>query len=226
MLRPESWPSLPIRLEGVLQDRVETRALLPFSSSMLAQRLPLEGYYAHLCAWQALWVEVEALVTEEPPAGWTEDMAFVGLLQADCSYLAPLCGEPDAFVMNAATGVSRQLRSAWQAERVALVSALYAFMRILSEAERLDACAQRAYGLTLTGRSFWRYQALGGPARLADLAERLDSVPPESRAADRIVAAARAGTDRPGIRVCPHFYNSPAEVDRDRKSTRLNSSHT
>jgi selenocysteine lyase/cysteine desulfurase len=33
-------------------------------------------------------------------------------------------------------------------------------------------------------------------------------------AGDRIVAAARAGTDRPGIRVCPHFYNSPAEVDR------------
>ena len=31
---------------------------------------------------------------------------------------------------------------------------------------------------------------------------------------DRIVVATRGGTDRPGIRFSPHFYNSPAEIDR------------
>ena len=31
---------------------------------------------------------------------------------------------------------------------------------------------------------------------------------------DRIAVATRGGQDRPGIRVSPHFYNSPAEIDR------------
>jgi isopenicillin-N epimerase len=31
---------------------------------------------------------------------------------------------------------------------------------------------------------------------------------------DRIAVTTRGGTDRPGIRVSPHFYNSPEEVDR------------
>jgi len=31
---------------------------------------------------------------------------------------------------------------------------------------------------------------------------------------DRIAVATRGGKDRPGIRVSPHLYNSPAEVDR------------
>jgi len=31
---------------------------------------------------------------------------------------------------------------------------------------------------------------------------------------DRIVAASRAGKDRPGLRVCPHLYNSPEEIER------------
>jgi selenocysteine lyase/cysteine desulfurase len=33
-------------------------------------------------------------------------------------------------------------------------------------------------------------------------------------AGDGIVGAARTGTDRPGIRLCPHFYNSHADVER------------
>jgi selenocysteine lyase/cysteine desulfurase len=31
---------------------------------------------------------------------------------------------------------------------------------------------------------------------------------------DRVAITTRGGKDRPGIRVSPHFYNSPAEVDR------------
>lgn len=31
---------------------------------------------------------------------------------------------------------------------------------------------------------------------------------------DRVAVATRGGQDRPGIRVSPHLYNSPAEVDR------------
>ena len=31
---------------------------------------------------------------------------------------------------------------------------------------------------------------------------------------DRIAITTRGGQDRPGLRVSPHFYNSPAEVDR------------
>lgn len=31
---------------------------------------------------------------------------------------------------------------------------------------------------------------------------------------DKVGVTTRGGTDRPGIRVSPHFYNSPAEVDR------------
>lgn len=31
---------------------------------------------------------------------------------------------------------------------------------------------------------------------------------------DRIAIATRGGTDRPGLRVSPHFYNTPQEVDR------------
>ena len=31
---------------------------------------------------------------------------------------------------------------------------------------------------------------------------------------DRIGITTRGGKDRPGIRVSPHFYNSPAEVDK------------
>ena len=31
---------------------------------------------------------------------------------------------------------------------------------------------------------------------------------------DRIGITTRGGKDRPGIRVSPHFYNTPGEVDR------------
>jgi isopenicillin-N epimerase len=31
---------------------------------------------------------------------------------------------------------------------------------------------------------------------------------------DRVAVTTRGGQDRPGLRVSPHFYNSPAEVDR------------
>jgi selenocysteine lyase/cysteine desulfurase len=31
---------------------------------------------------------------------------------------------------------------------------------------------------------------------------------------DKVAITTRGGRDRPGIRVSPHFYNSPAEVDR------------
>ena len=31
---------------------------------------------------------------------------------------------------------------------------------------------------------------------------------------DRIGVTTRGGQDRPGLRVSPHFYNTPAEVDR------------
>jgi selenocysteine lyase/cysteine desulfurase len=31
---------------------------------------------------------------------------------------------------------------------------------------------------------------------------------------DGIAVATRGGKDRPGVRVSPHLYNSPAEVDR------------
>jgi selenocysteine lyase/cysteine desulfurase len=31
---------------------------------------------------------------------------------------------------------------------------------------------------------------------------------------DRIAITTRGGQDRPGLRVSPHFYNSPGEVDR------------
>ena len=31
---------------------------------------------------------------------------------------------------------------------------------------------------------------------------------------DKLAVATRGGQDRGGIRVSPHFYNSPAEVDR------------
>lgn len=31
---------------------------------------------------------------------------------------------------------------------------------------------------------------------------------------DKVAITTRGGQDRPGIRVSPHFYNSPAEVDR------------
>jgi isopenicillin-N epimerase len=41
------------------------------------------------------------------------------------------------------------------------------------------------------------------PAKLASALER-----------DGIVCATRMGADRPGIRLSPHFYNSPADIDR------------
>jgi selenocysteine lyase/cysteine desulfurase len=31
---------------------------------------------------------------------------------------------------------------------------------------------------------------------------------------DKVGVTTRGGKDRPGLRVSPHFYNSPAEVDR------------
>jgi selenocysteine lyase/cysteine desulfurase len=31
---------------------------------------------------------------------------------------------------------------------------------------------------------------------------------------DRIGITSRGGTDRPGLRVSPHFYNTPEEIDR------------
>ena len=31
---------------------------------------------------------------------------------------------------------------------------------------------------------------------------------------EKIVSATRLGTDRPGLRLSPHFYNSPAEIER------------
>jgi selenocysteine lyase/cysteine desulfurase len=31
---------------------------------------------------------------------------------------------------------------------------------------------------------------------------------------DRVAITTRGGRDRPGLRVSPHFYNSPREVDR------------
>ena len=31
---------------------------------------------------------------------------------------------------------------------------------------------------------------------------------------DRLGITTRGGTDRPGLRVSPHFYNSPQEIDR------------
>ena len=33
-------------------------------------------------------------------------------------------------------------------------------------------------------------------------------------AKDRIVAAARNGKDRPGIRICPHLYNTAEDIER------------
>ena len=188
----DTWQSLPMRLEVALQDHFEIRSRGTFAGSMAAHRLPLEGYFAHLCAWHAIWTEVETLAAEEPPAIWTDDLKFCGLLRSDRAYLAPLCGDPDSQVMNAAMALARQLRASWTAERVALLGALYALERILADASEIDECAHRLYGLTFSGRAFWRYQVLGGESRLTELNQRLGAIAGAGRAADRIEASARA----------------------------------
>lgn len=184
--------TLPNRLEVALRDRFETRAQLTFTTSTAAQRLPLAGYYAHLCAWHAVWSEVEALAAEDPPAVWSEDLKFAGLLRSDRAYLAPLCGEPEPQVVAAATALARQIRVAFKAERVSLLGVLYALERLLADANAIDTCAHKAFGLTLSGRAFWRYQVIGAGARLAELLDRLETISATGRAADRIEAAARA----------------------------------
>jgi len=191
MARPTPRP-LPSRLEDALAARFETRTGLVFSTAVAAGRLPLAGYYTHLCAWAVVWGEVEVLAADEPPAVWSDDLRFGGLLRADRAYLSPLCGDPEPATMQAAETLSRQIRTAFRAERVTLLGALYALERILADAHTVDACAQRAYGLTLSGRSFWRYQVLGAGARLGELTDRLTTLDGGGRAADRIEAAARA----------------------------------
>jgi hypothetical protein len=191
MARPSPRP-LPTRLEEALAARFETRAQLVFTTAVAAGQLPLAGYYTHLCAWATIWGEVEALAAEDPPAVWSDDLRFAGLLRADRAYLAPLCGEPEAVTLQAADALARQVRTAFRAERVTLLGTIYALERVLADAQTIDGCAHRAYGLTISGRSFWRYQVLGAGERLRELTDRLLAIDGGGRAADRIEAAARA----------------------------------
>lgn len=188
----DTWQTLPTRLEVALQDHFEIGSRGSFVASMASHRLPLEGYYAHLCAWHTLWTEIESLAAEEPPAIWTDDLKFCGLLRSDRAYLAPLCGEPDVQVTDAALALTRHLRASWKAERVSLLGGLYALERVLADAAGIDECAHTLYGLTFSGRAFWRYQVLGAEGRLALLTERLAAIAGGGRAADRSEASARA----------------------------------
>ncbi|MHB1328017.1 MAG: aminotransferase class V-fold PLP-dependent enzyme [Gemmatimonadales bacterium] len=121
-------------------------------------------------------------------------------------------------------GISRTLEAMGQRDEAALATLdrAVAFHREIG----MTAIERRALGLAdrlrqqlaeLPGVELWTSR---DPARSAAVvALRPGKLDPQKLAAalyqqDRIVVATRGGTDRPGIRFSPHFYNSPAEVDR------------
>lgn len=183
--------ALSARLAFELDERFEARHLSPFWVAAAAGRLPLAAYQAHLTAWAALWAEMEGLGSLEGAPVFNADLSFGGLLRADVGYLAPLTPALPAEPTRAAAALTRMLRTAVRAEPVTYLGALYVGLRLLTEARIFDECAKGAFGLSVSGRSFWRFQLLGAEMRFTELCLRLDALPPEGRAADRIEAAAR-----------------------------------
>ncbi len=121
-------------------------------------------------------------------------------------------------------GISRTLEAMGQRDEAALavLDRPVAFHRQIGMA----AIERRALGLAdrlrqqlaeLPGVELWTSREPGRSGAVVAL--RPGSLDPARLAAalyqrDRIAVATRGGTDRPGIRFSPHFYNSPAEVDR------------
>lgn len=123
-----------------------------------------------------------------------------------------------------AVGFSRTFEGFGQRDEATMI----AFRAALEFQERVGRAAieQRARDLTtqlmdglrkLPGVTMWTSPV---PARRAAIVSLLPGTLDASRLAtalyeqDGIAVATRGGTDRPGIRVSPHLYNSPAEVDR------------
>lgn len=123
-----------------------------------------------------------------------------------------------------AVGFSRTFEGFGQRDEATMI----AFRAALEFQERVGRAAieRRARDLTtqlmdglrkLPGVTMWTSPV---PARRAAIVSLLPGTLDASRLAtalyeqDGIAVATRGGTDRPGIRVSPHLYNSPAEVDR------------
>ncbi len=191
-MHPEYTSTLTSRLAFALRDRFEARQLLAFWLVSRSGTLPLASYVAHLRAWGDIWAEVEVLGRSDGAHVFTDDLIFSGLLRADCAYLTPLCPDVASECARAAEVLVRQIRTTVKAEAVAFLGVLYALERMLLEARTFDDCGRMAYGLSFSGRSFWRYQVIGAEARIAELGLRLDAIPAGGRAADRIEASARA----------------------------------
>ncbi len=123
-----------------------------------------------------------------------------------------------------AVGASRTLEAYGQRDEAALLAfgeALRFQMQVGREAieRRARELAQAVVeGLRrIDGVTLWTHP---DPARSAAVVSfRPGSLDPRSLAEalyerDRIVCAVRAGADRPGLRVSPHFYNLMSEVER------------
>lgn len=123
-----------------------------------------------------------------------------------------------------AVGFSKTFEGFGQRDEATMIAfrAALAFQDIVGRA----AIEQRARDLTtqlmaglsrLPGVKVWTSPA---PERRAAIVSLLPGTLDADRLAtalyerDRIAVATRGGQDRPGIRVSPHLYNSPAEVDR------------
>lgn len=123
-----------------------------------------------------------------------------------------------------AVGISRTFEGFGQRDEATMIafSEAMAFQTTVGRA----AIEQRSRALTqqllaglrkIDGVTLWTHTA---PDRTAAVVSFLPGTLNAPKLAqmlyerDKVGVTTRGGTDRPGIRVSPHFYNSPAEVDR------------
>jgi len=123
-----------------------------------------------------------------------------------------------------ATGFSRSFEGFGQRDEATMIAFREALTfqttigRAAIEVRARTLAAQLMAGLgTLPGVQMWTTPA---PALHAAVVSFVPGTLDAGRLAtalyerDRIAITTRGGQDRPGLRVSPHFYNSPAEIDR------------
>lgn len=123
-----------------------------------------------------------------------------------------------------AVGISKRLEAFGQRDEATMI----AFAEALAFQQEIGRAAIEARSRALASQLVEQLSALDGvqvwtspaPDRSAAVVSfRPASLDARKLAAalyerDRIAVATRGGTDRPGLRVSPHFYNTPEEVDR------------
>jgi isopenicillin-N epimerase len=123
-----------------------------------------------------------------------------------------------------AVGISRRMEAFGQRDEATMIAfgEALAFQSKIGRAaieERSRALAQQLMGglKKIDGFTVWTHQA---PERSAAVVSFLPgSLDTRKLLAalyekDRIAVTSRGGTDRAGLRVSPHFYNTPEEIDR------------